>query len=189
MCVGHKTHPFGNERHTIRCGLTSIVWIISISEGKYLPQHFHQKEYNDFGKTLILMLRMCIPIFGSVKDVALDSVFWASKGITDLEYKGVCAAFLIKKRRYWPKWVPGDLIYTHFGDNEAGDIGMIETINEDNNFFKYYYEIDGLCDEDNGKLDDTLLVRGSKDKKILHRQKWDEGDKVVHIPEVIWYSL
>ena len=27
MCVGHKPNTFGNERHTICCGLTYILWV------------------------------------------------------------------------------------------------------------------------------------------------------------------
>ena len=46
MCVGNKPHPVGNERHTICCGLTSILWISHILEGKYCPQHLCRKEYN-----------------------------------------------------------------------------------------------------------------------------------------------
>ena len=37
MCVGSKPHPFGNERHTICCGLTSIFWRSHIEGGKYSP--------------------------------------------------------------------------------------------------------------------------------------------------------
>ena len=39
-----------------------------------------------------------------------------SKGITALESIGVYAAALIKKRSYWPKGVPVDLIDTQFED-------------------------------------------------------------------------
>ena len=35
MCVGSKPHPFGNERHTICCGLMSFLWRAQIVEGKY----------------------------------------------------------------------------------------------------------------------------------------------------------
>ena len=59
MCVGIKPHPFGNERHTIFCGLTSIFCRDRIVEGKYCPQQLDQKEYNDFLKTVSLMLRVC----------------------------------------------------------------------------------------------------------------------------------
>ena len=40
-------------------------------EGKYFPQLLGQKEYNDSGKTISLMLRMCRPIFQSGKAVVL----------------------------------------------------------------------------------------------------------------------
>ena len=82
------------------------------------------------------MLRMCRPIFGSEKDVVLDSGFFVAKGITELKAKGVHAASLIKKRHYWTKGVPGDLIDTHFEDKEVGDLGMIMAITEDNTMFK-----------------------------------------------------
>ena len=48
MCVGRKPHTFGNERHTICCGLTYILWRAQIVEGKYRPQPLGQKEYNYF---------------------------------------------------------------------------------------------------------------------------------------------
>ena len=62
------------------------------------------------------MLRMCGPIFGSGKTVVLYSGFCVAKGITELKAKGVYVAYLIKKRRYWPKRDPGDFIDTHFED-------------------------------------------------------------------------
>ena len=45
-------------------------------EGKDRPGPLGQKEYNELGKTLSLMLSMCIPIFGSGKDVVLYSIFF-----------------------------------------------------------------------------------------------------------------
>ena len=38
ICVGLKPNPFGNERHTIFCGLTYIFWRSQILEGKDLPE-------------------------------------------------------------------------------------------------------------------------------------------------------
>ena len=64
--------------------LTSIFWRAHIVEVKYLPQKVGQKEYNELGKVLSLMLRMCKPIFGSGEAVVLDSGFCVTKGITDL---------------------------------------------------------------------------------------------------------
>ena len=60
------------------------------------------------------MLSVCRPIFVLGEAVVLDSVFCVAKGITDLKSNGVYTEALIKKRRYWTKGVPGDLIDTHF---------------------------------------------------------------------------
>ena len=82
---------------------------------------------------------MCRPIFGSGKAVVLDNGFCFSKGITELEAKGVHESDLINKWCYWPKLFPGDLVDTHFEDKEVGDVGMIEARIEDNNLFKTFY--------------------------------------------------
>ena len=66
------------------------------------------------------------------------SVFFVSKGITDLKTKGVYVLDLIKKGRYWPKGVPGDLIDTHFEDKEVGGFGIIEARTEGNKLFKIF---------------------------------------------------
>ena len=110
MCVGRKPHPFGNERHTISCALTSILWRAQIVEGKDRPTELGKKKWEELGKTVGLMLRMCEPIFSTGKCVLLDSGFCVSKGITALLEVGVYAAALIKNRKYWPKNVPVDAI-------------------------------------------------------------------------------
>ena len=81
MCVGHKPHPFGNERQTICCDLTSIMWRATIVEGTDRPKQLDKKEYNELIKMASPILRMCRPIFGSVKSVVLDSGFCVSKDI------------------------------------------------------------------------------------------------------------
>ena len=45
----------------------------------------------------------------------LDSGFCVLKGIAELKKKGVFAAALIKKRRYWPKFIDGDAIASWIG--------------------------------------------------------------------------
>ena len=59
MCVGRKPHPFGNQRHIICFGLMSILWRDQIVEVKDLPKQIVQKEYNELGKILSLMLSIC----------------------------------------------------------------------------------------------------------------------------------
>ena len=66
---------------------------------------------------------------------------------------------------------------------------MIEARTEDNKLFKTFF----IKSPDYAMkiipiwmiLDDL----GRKDNTKFYRQKWDEGDETVHIPEVIWYSF
>ena len=50
----------------------------------------------------------------------LDSGFCVLKAIVELKKKGVFAASLIKKRRYWSKIIPGEEIIQHFANKEIG---------------------------------------------------------------------
>ena len=43
ISVEIKPRPLINERHKISCGLTSILWIYQIVEGKDHPQQLRQK--------------------------------------------------------------------------------------------------------------------------------------------------
>ena len=108
-------------------------------EGKDRPQQLVQKEYNELGKIVSLMLRMCRPIFGSGKAVVLDRGFCVANDITEIKAKGVYVAALIKKRHYWPKVVTIDLIDNQFEDKEVGDVGIIEARSEDNKLFKILF--------------------------------------------------
>jgi hypothetical protein len=36
-----------------------------------------------------------------------------------------CQAALIKKRPYWPKYIPGDKIIEHFKNTEVGDVDTL----------------------------------------------------------------
>ena len=56
MCVGRKPHPFGNERHTISCALTSILFRALITEGKDQLKEIGQKTYSELGQTVGLIL-------------------------------------------------------------------------------------------------------------------------------------
>ena len=47
MLVGRKYHLFGTKRHTICCGLTSILLILQMSEDRYPPHKFGQKELSE----------------------------------------------------------------------------------------------------------------------------------------------
>ena len=61
-----------------------------------------------------------MPVWSTGKVFLLDSGFGVLKAIVELRNKGLFAASLIKKRQYWPKYIPGDDIIQHFVDKEVG---------------------------------------------------------------------
>ena len=61
------------------------------------------------------------PIFEKGNMVVLDSGFCVLKGIVELKKHGVYASTLLKKQKYWPKYIKGDAIKEHFDDKDVGD--------------------------------------------------------------------
>ena len=100
-------------------------------EGKDRPSEIGKKKWEELEKTFCLMLRMCEPLFSTVKCVVLDSVSCVSKGVTALLEVGFYAAVLVKKRKYWPKGVPGDAIDEYFADKDVTHVDMFEAITEE----------------------------------------------------------
>ena len=89
MCVGRKPHPFGNERHTICCRLTPIVWRKNIVKGKDRPSQLIPKMHLDIRISFGIMLRMCKHIFYTGKSIVMNSGFCVTNGIVTLAVKGV----------------------------------------------------------------------------------------------------
>ena len=100
-------------------------------EGIDRPNELGKKKREDLGKTVGLMLQMCEPIFSTGKCVVLDSGFCVSKGITALLDFCVNAAALTKKRKYWPKGLPGDTIDEYFTNKDINHVDILESITED----------------------------------------------------------
>ena len=121
MFVPRKPWPFGNKYHTVCCCLSGIMWGIDLVEGKDHPRQLGQLKYEELGSMVGLLLRMLFPIFHLGFVVILDSGFCVLKGIVELRKKGVFASALIKKRRYWPKYIRGEEVKEHFNDKEVGD--------------------------------------------------------------------
>ena len=118
-----KPWPTGNEYHTIARGLSSIIFHMELVEGKTRPAQLPPLPYNDQGgKTVGLLLRMTKPIWNTGRLVILDSGFCVLNGIVALAKKGVFASALIKKRRYWPKYIKGEEIKEHFKDKKVSDV-------------------------------------------------------------------
>ena len=50
MCVVRKPHPFGNEMHTIACGLSTIMRFAEKVEGRDRPCELRRNELGEIGK-------------------------------------------------------------------------------------------------------------------------------------------
>ena len=73
-----------------------------------------------------MMLKTCKTFYDTCKAVVMDSGFYVSRGIFELERKGVYGASLIKKKNYWPKGVSGAAIGAHFEDKDVNHCEMLE---------------------------------------------------------------
>ena len=85
------------------------------------PEETPDRIEKKYGKTVGLLMSMCKNLYSTGKVVILDSGFCVLQGIIELRKKGVFAGALIKKRKYWPKYIDGDAIDKHFVDKEVGE--------------------------------------------------------------------
>ena len=97
MYVPQKPWPFGNEYQDAGCCLSDILWRVDLREGKDHPRHLGEKEHDNLGHTIGVLLRLTKPIWASGKVVVLDSGFCVLQGLVELLKKGVYAHALIKK--------------------------------------------------------------------------------------------
>jgi len=124
LCPGfiicpRKPTPRGNEYHTLADVETRIIYSFELLEGKDAPPGRY-KEYSEQGITAGMMMRLCKPIHGSGRVVVWDSGFAVLKGLVGLKRLGVYSCIFIKKRKYWPKWVPSAAMKTHLEGKPLG---------------------------------------------------------------------
>jgi len=123
--IPRKPWPYGNEYHTICCCTSGILFAQELVEGRDRPKE-KQEEYSEFkGATTGLLLRLCKSFFHMAKIVVLDSGFCVLRALVELRKRGVFAHALIKKRKYWPKYIKGDEIKAHFQGREVGTADAI----------------------------------------------------------------
>jgi Transposase IS4 len=97
------------------------MYTIELGEGKDHPPERPTSEYDDKGgKTIGLLVRLTEKLGGRAKVNVLDSGFCVLIGLIELRKKGVFAAAIVKKRRYWPKHIDSEGIKEHFKDIEGG---------------------------------------------------------------------
>ena len=125
MYIPRKPWKFGNEWHDAGCCSSDVIWSVNLREGKDCPRHLGEKEYGGMGKTVGTLLRLMKSQFGTGKTVVLDSGFCVLQGLVELKKNGIYAHAVIKKRRYWPKHVPGDAIIEHFNNKQVGETDAI----------------------------------------------------------------
>ena len=130
ICVGRNPHPFGNERHTIACGLSTIIWFAEIVERIYFPHERRRPDFDKIGNTVGSMIRFTRPIWNCANVVMMDSGFCVTKGLVQLRKKGVFGATLIKKHRYWPENIKSDAIDAHFDSKELGNIDAVKQVED-----------------------------------------------------------
>ena len=128
-----KPHPWGNEYHTISCGLSGIMFWIEMVEGEDRPKDIPAHRSNLKGNTVGLLLRLCMSIYHTGRVVILDSGFCVLQGLIELRKRGVYASAVIKKRRYWPKHVPGKAMDDKLNNSDIGTVeclhGQLDNVN------------------------------------------------------------
>ena len=80
--------PLGIEYHIIAWGTSDILYVTELEEGRDKPQQ-GEKEFNDKGKAVGLLLYLTRPNWGSSKAAVLDSDFCVLRGIDELQKNGV----------------------------------------------------------------------------------------------------
>ena len=182
MVVPRKPHPFGNEWHSICCVVSGIMWCVELVEGDDHPREMGKPEYQELGgATVGLMLRMTRSIWHTGMCVVMDSGFCVLKGILEIAKKGVYGAALIKKRRYWPRGVPGDQIIRDFNDKEIGYANAIHRDKESRCGLPHLlFEGCPLCDEDYVHTWD-IDTDGKEHKKGIQEVGWDKCNSYISV--------
>ena len=67
-----------------------------------------------------MCLRLTKSLQGTGSIVVMDSGFCVVKAITELRKVGIYSHALIKKRKYWPRFIKGEEIKEHFADKDPG---------------------------------------------------------------------
>jgi hypothetical protein len=93
------------------------MFVIEMVEGKDHPPLVTER-YSELGKITGLLMRMLQSYFASGRYVVLDSGFCVLKALVQLKKVGMFACAVIKKRRYWPAFVPGEAISREFDNLE-----------------------------------------------------------------------
>lgn len=156
------------------------MYAVEIVEGKDVPTQQPAKEFEEKGKTVGLCLRLTKSIHGTGSLVVMDSGFCVVKAITELKRVSVFSSAMIKKRRYWPRYIKGDEIKEYFQDKEVGYFNAIKASIEGTEFHVY-----GMKEPDYVLFFMTTYGTGNwvgvdQIRKIANRQVMFKYPKVCH---------
>lgn len=103
---GVRNIPAKPKYKTLADSVTQIILRLDLARDKNAaPQ-----EFNDQGKVIGGMLRLVKPWMGEPRTVYADSYFGSPASAVALMEKGLFSVMHVKKRRYFPKGVPIDII-------------------------------------------------------------------------------
>ena len=94
---------------------------MELIEGKDSPSEIIPKLQQIKEKLLDCCFMCWSPSLPRGNVVILDSGFCILNGIVELKKCGVYTSALIKKRKYWPKYIKGDAIRDCFNNKNVGD--------------------------------------------------------------------
>ena len=94
---------------------------VMLMEGKDRPKELPVEK-----GTTNLLLKMSKVLYGTGKIVVLDSGFCVLAALVALQNVGVFAAVVIKKRRYWPRYIAGDTIDDHMKTVNVGKTDSVQ---------------------------------------------------------------
>ena len=110
----------------------------------------------------------------------MDSGFCVTKGLVELQKKGLFGAALVKKRRYWPANIKGDDIYSRFSSKEVGNVDAVKQVEDGVAYHVFYIkEPDYIM-----KLMTTYETLEPMYRKTRRKfKRWRYGDKGFHVHE------
>lgn len=103
--VPRKPTPMGFEFHDLACGDTGVIFNLELVGSVEHDKRIHSKM-----AAMILRLTQSAGIHNTNRVVIGDSAFPTLELLGLLRQHGLHGVFAVKKKRSWPKGIPGDLI-------------------------------------------------------------------------------
>ena len=87
MCVGRKSHPIGNERHAIACGLSTNMGFAEILKGRDSLCERGRPDFSEIGKKVGEIMQCTRPIWNCANVVIMDSGLCVTKVLVEMRRK------------------------------------------------------------------------------------------------------